>query len=70
MAGLKQDIDIVEAYEKIEAQIADPGSYSHNIVSSLLRQIDSRYGRTVANDVVEALDLEEVFNISSVSEEE
>lgn len=63
-------MDIDKAYEKIQAEVDNPREYSHNIVSSILRRIDSRYGRMVANDVVDALDLEEVFNILPVPEKE
>lgn len=59
-----------EVYGKIQAEVDNPRQYSHNIVSSILRRIDSRYGRAVANDMIETLDLEEVFDISPVPEED
>lgn len=44
------------------------GSYSHNIVSIILRQIATEFGTKKANAVIDELGLTRLFGISKVQE--
>lgn len=46
-----------EAREKIEAQLANPGPYSHNLISSYLGRVAKRYGASAANALIREFDL-------------
>ena len=41
-----------------ESEFVDEKPYSHNIISLLLREIDSKFGKKAANETIEMYDLE------------
>ncbi len=63
-------MDIDEAYAEIQVEIDNPRQYSHNIVSSILRMMDTQYGKARTNQLVVDLDLPGEFSINPVSEDE
>ena len=57
-----------EAREKIEEHVEGPGLYSHNMVSIILRKVDTDYGRDEVNTLVREFALYDNFGISEVRE--
>lgn len=58
---------IDDARASIKRAVADDGEYSHNIVSSALRTIDSKFGREAANGLIDEFDLTTTYNINKVA---
>lgn len=49
-----------ELYDDIQGHIDDPGPYSHNIISIILRDIANHHGKAVANKAIRDLGLDEL----------
>jgi hypothetical protein len=59
-----------KARESVEDYIKQNGTYTHNLISMVLRQVAKRYGVEEANKIVREYSLFEKFHISEKSTEE
>ena len=63
------DSNIIYEYRKqIEAEVERQGSFSHNIIGIVLRQVSEEFSVNVANGLVDEYELDEIFGIQKVSE--
>ena len=53
---------------QIEAEVEKQGSYSHNIVGIVLRQVSKEFSVNVANGLVDEYELDEVFGIQKINQ--
>ena len=49
---MKQEKSLPDYEDEIEERLSNRGSYSRNIIGSILRQVDSKYGTGSANALV------------------
>ena len=50
---------VEDAKEKIERAIESGGSFTHNILGLILREVDKLFGTKVANDLIDEYNLED-----------
>lgn len=61
-------ITVERATEQIQEQIDDPRQFSHNIISCVLRQLAQEVSQEASNQIVDDLELEEIFGIPKAEE--